>query len=129
MLSLDLKNAYYSVPIHPESQRFLKFWYYGNLYQFQVFPNGLFSCLRKFTKLLKPVLASLRLERHVIIIPIDDLLVIGTTYEQCVISVNESFKLLESLGFVINPEKSSFVSKQCIAFSGFVMMITLMLPL
>ena len=119
MSSLDLKDAYYSVPIHPESQSFLKFYYNGNLYKFQVFPNGLSSCPRRFTKLLKPVLATLRLEGHVIVIYIDDLLVIGTTYEQCVRSVIESFKLLESLGFVIHPEKSSFVPKQCITFLGF----------
>ena len=57
MSSLDLKDAYYIVPIHPESQSFLKCYYNGNLYKFQVFPNGLSSCPRRFTKLLKPVLA------------------------------------------------------------------------
>ncbi len=52
MASLDLKDAYYSVPIHPESQNFLKFSYKGILFKFTAFPNGLSSCPRKFTKLL-----------------------------------------------------------------------------
>ena len=38
MASLDLKDSYYSVPILPESQSFLKFYYNGKLYTFQVFP-------------------------------------------------------------------------------------------
>ena len=31
MASLDLKDAYYSVPIHPDYQKFLKFHYNGKL--------------------------------------------------------------------------------------------------
>ena len=74
MASLDLKDAYYSVPIHPESQNFLKFSYKGVLFKFTTFPNGLSSCPRKFTKLLKPILATLRVNGHIIIVYIDDLL-------------------------------------------------------
>ena len=65
MASLNLKDAYYSVRICPESQKCLKFLYNGQLYRFTVFPNGLSSCPRKFTKLLKPVMEKLRLEGHV----------------------------------------------------------------
>jgi hypothetical protein len=55
-----------------------------------VFPNGLCSCPRKFTKLFKPVLATLRLKRHIIIIYIDDLFLVGHSYEQCVHTVIET---------------------------------------
>jgi hypothetical protein len=41
LASLDLKDAYYSVPIHAESQKVLKFSYKGKLFQFTAFPNGL----------------------------------------------------------------------------------------
>ena len=41
LASLDLKDAYYSVPIHAESQKILKFSYKGKLFQFTAFPNGL----------------------------------------------------------------------------------------
>ena len=60
MASVDLKDAYYSVLSHTAYQKYLRFQVLGQLYQFTAFPNGLASCPRKFTKLLKPPLAMLR---------------------------------------------------------------------
>ena len=54
MASVDLKDAYYCVPIAVSDQKYLKFEWGGKLYQFTCFPNGLASCPRKFTKLTKP---------------------------------------------------------------------------
>jgi hypothetical protein len=119
MASLDLKDAYYSVPIHPESQNFLKFSYKGILFKFTAFPNGLSSCPRKFTKLLKPILATLRVDGHIIIVYIDDLLLIGHSYEKCISTIIDTLTLLEKLGFVIHPLKSIFVPVQNIVFLGF----------
>ena len=53
MAKVDIKDAYYSVPILPEHQKYLKFYFRGILYQFTCLPNGICSCSRKFTKLLK----------------------------------------------------------------------------
>ena len=46
MSKIDLKDAYYSVRIHPDSQRYLKFSWRDALFQFVCFPNGLSSCPR-----------------------------------------------------------------------------------
>ena len=54
MASVDLKDAYYSVPVAVAHQKYLKFEWAGKLYQFTCFPNGLAFCPRKFTKLMKP---------------------------------------------------------------------------
>ena len=67
MASIDIKSAYYSIPIASRFQKYLKFEWGGALYQFVCMPNGLSCCPRMFTKLLKPVLASLR-EQGVIIL-------------------------------------------------------------
>ena len=119
LASLDLKDAYYSVPIHAESQKSLKFSYKGKLFHFTAFPNGLSSCPRKFTKPLKPFLATLRVKSHLIIVYIDDLLLIGQSYHQCVDTIIEALTLLEKLGFVIHPLKSVFIPTQEIVFPGF----------
>jgi len=58
MASIDLKDAYYLVPICKDHQKFLKFEWKGALHQFVRFPNGLAVCPRKFTKLLKPIFSS-----------------------------------------------------------------------
>lgn len=40
MASIDIKDAYYSVPIAATNQKYLKFEWKGNLYKFTCFPNG-----------------------------------------------------------------------------------------
>ena len=72
MCKVDLKDAYYSIKVADDYQRFLKFEWDGTLYQYVCFPNGLASCPRKFTKLLKPPLATLRLRGINIVGYIDD---------------------------------------------------------
>ena len=54
MTSIDLKDAYYSVPIHVDHQKYLKFVWKGVLHKFTALPNGLSSGPRLITKLLKP---------------------------------------------------------------------------
>lgn len=85
MASLDQKDAYYSVRIHEAYQKFLKFSYKGTLFQYTVYPNGLSTCPRNFTKLLKPVLCVLCKQGHILIIFIDDILIIATSYEGVVL--------------------------------------------
>ena len=72
MASLDLKHAYHSVKIHDDFQKYMKFEWAGSLYQFTCYPNGLGPCPRKFTKLLKVPLSTLREKGHLIIGYIDD---------------------------------------------------------
>ena len=43
MGSLDLKDAYYSVKIHPDFQKYLRFCYNNKIYQYTAYPNGLSS--------------------------------------------------------------------------------------
>ena len=60
MAKLDIKDAYYSVPIHQDSRKLLRFLHKGVLYQFRALPNGYTEGPRKFTKLMKAPLAQLR---------------------------------------------------------------------
>ena len=64
MASVDLKDAYYTVPIHTSHQKYLKFCFDGVFYKYTCLPNGLASALHIFTKILKPVYATLRSMGH-----------------------------------------------------------------
>ena len=121
MASVDLKDAYYSVRIHPSYQQYLKFIYEGSLYAYTVYPNGLASCPRQFTKLLKPPIAHLRSQGHLIASYIDDIYLQSDTYEGCVNTVLSTFRQFNDLGFVIHPDKSEFIPKQTIQFLGFIL--------
>ena len=65
MASIDLSDAYFSVPVDPSHQKYLKFLWKGRLYQFTCLAQGLSCAPRVFTKLLKPVYSHLRLKGHV----------------------------------------------------------------
>ena len=105
MASIDLKDAYYLVPIHTEFQKYLKFQWKGKLYKFVCFPNGLAMCPRKFTKLLKPALAYLRKQGHTSVIFIDDSWLKSEEYDTCIASLIATLSLFDKLGFVVHPDK------------------------
>ena len=119
MASIDLKDAYYTVPIHPDFQKYLKFKFNGKLYQYTCLPNGLSSAPRLFTKLMKPVYAILREQGHTNLGYIDDSLVLGDTVTECASSVRATKDLVEHVGFTPHLEKSIFAPTQIIVFLGF----------
>lgn len=126
MASVDLKDAYYSVSIRKDHQKFLKFKWKGILYQFVCFPNGLALCPRKFTKLLKPVFSLLRQQGHISVAYIDDSWLMADNFAQCTKNVIDTISLLDKVGFVIHPEKSVLLPTQIITFLGFVLNSILM---
>lgn len=55
MATLDIKDAYYLVPIVKEHRKFLRFYCNQDLYEFTCLPFGLCTAPYVFTKLMKPV--------------------------------------------------------------------------
>ena len=117
--SLDLKDAYYSLPIRTADRKFLRFMWRGELYEFTCLPNGLASAPRQFTKTLKPALATLHKQGHISVAHIDDCYLQSQTYEQCVGNVIDTIVLLDSLGWVILLRKSILIPTQEIVTLGF----------
>ena len=117
---IDIKDAYYSIPILPEHQKYLKFFFRGKLYQFTCLPNGLSSGPRKFTKLLKPTLSFLRKLLIAIAAYIDDLFTCSSSFKKCEFNVKRCVEVLDSLRFIVHPEKSVSVPTKCIEYLGFI---------
>lgn len=80
---IDLKDAYFTVPVHPPHQEFLHFSWEGKDFQFTCLPFGLSSAPRVFTKLLKPVIGFLRSQGVRCIIYMDDLLIMAQSQDTC----------------------------------------------
>ena len=57
---VDLKDAFFTVPIHESRQKHFKFEWTDKVYKFVGMPNGYSDTIRIFTKILKPVYANLR---------------------------------------------------------------------
>ena len=120
MASVDMKDAYYSIPIKSSDRKFLRFIWEGNLYEFTCLPNGLSCAPRIFTKLLKPPLSTLHKQGHIAVAHLDDLYLQGQTYEKCVQNVIDTTLLFDKLGLVVHPEKSIFKPTQVLTILGFV---------
>ena len=116
MASIDLKDAYYSVPIAYQDRKYLRFRWRNVLYQYTVMPNGLACAPRYFTKLLNPVFAFLRNNGHECFQYIDDSFIVSDTKESCDFSVKVVSQTLKDLGFVVHPEKSIFEPQKSLQF-------------
>ena len=119
--SIDLKDAYYSVNILPESRKYFRFRFQGILYEFKGLPQGYKDSPRIFTKLIRPILGQLREKGHSLVGYIDDFFVKGDSKEECFGSVKEAGKVFDELGFTIHPKKSVLEPAQQIVFLGFVL--------
>ena len=53
MCKLDLRDTYLSIPVHPAHQKYLRFWWKGNLYQYTALPFEPASAPCEFTKVMK----------------------------------------------------------------------------
>ena len=120
MCKIDLKDAYYSIKIEDLCQKYLKFQWEEVLYQYTCYPNGLCSCPRRFTKLMKVPLCILRIQGCEICGYIDDFIIIATTYLKCFSSTRQAVDLFTRLGFLVHTKKSIVNPAQSIEFLGFV---------
>ena len=102
MASLDLKDAYYSLPMCEEFQNYLVFMWRGKAYKFLCLPFGLSIAPRVFTKVLKPVVSSIRKSGFNVVAYLDDYFLMQPSSDQCSLAVNFTQNLLHDLGFLVN---------------------------
>ena len=120
LASIDIKDAFYSVPIYEGHKKYLKFMWQGNAFQFRAMPNGYVDAMRVFTKLLKPAFSTLRDLGHESVIYVDDSLLQGDTAKECLDNVVATLDVLQQLGFILHHSKSTFTPTQRIEFLGFI---------
>ena len=130
-VKIDLKDAYFTIPIDSGHQQYLRFMLEGESYQFTCLSFGLSCAPRTFTKVLKPVMILLRSWGVRIIVYIDDMLILVETPEQASQHLQTLLWILQALGFIVNQDKSVFTPAQQMEFLGLVvnsMLMELSLP-
>lgn len=120
MATIDLKDAYFLIKIHPSSRKFLRFSFEDKIFEFNVLPFGLNTAPFIFTKIMKPVTALLRCAGFLSTLYLDDWLLLGRNHNQCMININVTQKFLMSLGFIINEEKSILIPSSSCKFLGMI---------
>ena len=97
LCKINLKETYLSVPLHKQSQNFLRFQWQEKLYQFLCLSFGLFSAPRMFTKLLKFPLSILRRLNIILILYLDDILLIIWSRKEVIMAMETLIFLLQNL--------------------------------
>ena len=119
MASVDLKDAFYTIPIFKAHQKYLKFQFQGKFYKFTCMPMGYGPSMRVFTKVLKVPYSHLRKQEHISAIYVDDNLLIGKSYDECEENIKDTKIMLTNLGFTPHLIKSVLEPTQKITYLGF----------
>ena len=117
--SIDLSDAYLHIPIHPNSRKYLRFCYKAQVFQFTSLPFGLATAPQVFTVTVKEVKLmalsrGLRIHQY-----LDDWLIRSQSQEEAQVNTQALVDLTQSLGWIINQEKSELKPTQVFSFVGY----------
>ena len=116
--SIDMKDAYWHVPVHPYFRKFLGFAIGGTKYRFRAMPFGLNVAPRIFTKICRPILKELRQRGINLVVYLDDWLIWGRTEKECQEATDIVLEVLMRRGFLINWGKSRLVPSRQFQWLG-----------
>ena len=105
--SLDLKNGYWQVELHP-ADRHKSAFSLGPLgfYEWTRMPFGLAAAPASFQQMIETVIGSLNLTECLLYL--DDIIVFSRTFSEHVQRLSNVFKKLQEAGLKLNPSKCSF---------------------
>ena len=116
---IDLSDAYLHIPIHPNSRKYLRFCHRSQVFHFTSLPFGLATAPQVFTMIVKEVKLmalsrGLRLHQY-----LDDCLIRSQSQEEAQVNTQLVVDLTQSLGWIINQEKSELKPTQVFSFVGY----------
>ena len=119
MVSIDLNQAFYHVPLASSQTPYFAFDFLGKRYCFKCLPFGLTSSPRVFTKILRPLIKLLRAKGIRVVVYLDDLLIMARTKEELLRHTDSLIRCLQDHGFTINQKKSCLTPSHVIDYLGF----------
>ena len=115
---IDLQDAYFHVPIHPSSRKYLRFAFENKVYQFWVLPLGLNTAPQNFNCLGHTVTGYLHRLGISVIPYLDNWLVHHPDRQVLLRHQVQVLKTLDLVGFILNRKKSKLDLVQDIQFLG-----------
>ena len=106
VVSIDLTDAYFYVPIHEKSQHLLRFHVAGKTYQFRALPFGIATAPLEFSRVVKEVKLMLQNRGIRIHQYLDHWLLRAPSEEICLQQSKQLVAFVQELGWVINFQKS-----------------------
>ena len=119
MLSVDLKDAYFHVPVCREHWKFLRFRVGSRTFEFTVLPFGITSAPRVFTKVMAPLTEQIRRTMGLFNCAfLDDFLGKDQDKSFLVCKSRTMVQFMVEMGLVINLEKSELEPSQDLTYIG-----------
>ena len=119
LVSIDLRDAYFHIPIHPRSQKYLRFQTKEGVFQFKALPFGIATAPLEFTRVVKEVKIMAMNENLRIHQYLDDWLLRSNSKQQCIRDSENLIHLIQELGWLINFKKSQLTPTQNLDFLGY----------
>ena len=116
--SLDLKDAYLHIPVHPHHRKFLRIGYRGKVFQFKVLPFGQATAPLIFTRVVRSLAAAVHAQNLELHTYLDDWLNQAQSYQQAIQETSLLLSLTKELGWIPNWEKSELLPTQEFTFIG-----------
>lgn len=117
-VSVDLRDAFFHVPINQRDRKWLRFQWRTVTYQFQVLPFGLNQSPWAFTRMVREVVRWARLQGIRMTSYMDDWLVLAQTPTECSLHLGVLVEQSTRLGFRVHPDKSDFTPSQRFQYLG-----------
>ena len=119
-ISLDIKDAFLHIAFDESSRKYLRFNWLDQLLEWCVIVFGLTCSPRVLTKVLKPVIAFIRVTWGILItIYMDDMLLQARSIEECTLHCHIVIIVFMSLGWSFKWAKCDLVPKQHFTHLGF----------
>ena len=106
---LDLQSGYWQIGMKPEDMEKTAFSSHIGLFQYNVMPFGLCNAPATFEAMMENMLSDLLWSRCLVYL--DDVIVFGTTFNECLANLEMVIARMLSNGLKIKPKKCKFFMK------------------
>lgn len=117
--SLDIKSAYWQVPISESSRDLTAFTVPNGLYRFKVMPFGLTNAPATWQRLIDSVLSGADLATSSVMVYLDDVIIVSQDSESHLKTLDKVFNLLHEAGLIVSFDKCQFCRSE-LKYLGYV---------
>ena len=114
--SIDLKDAFFHIPIAPRHRKYLRFTVDGQHYQFRALPFGLGMSPYVFTRVMKSVGAFVQSQGLLLFLYLDDWLLLSNSFSEAETWIEWLLRLVVALGLLPNIPKCDLTPSQIYTF-------------
>jgi ribonuclease HI len=118
LTSIDLKDAYFHIPIHQSSRPYLRFVWLDRIYQFKALCFGLSTAPYVFTRVFRIVSTLAHQEGFRLYRYLDDWLLAAQSPQEVTAATQFVLRTCLELGLIVNMEKSELKPTQRTVFLG-----------